>query len=500
MKNLKKIFLFTLAAGLLYSCEDAYKIVQPGEYNYDIAFRTVEDMNLAILEVYDNISNEDMIAFTSVFTDEAAIGNENGGQNLDEYRFQLFATNDYAASFWVSNYAVINSCNRILEKADEVVLDSLSESYENDLSVKTKVIAEARTIRAFSHFQLLNYFSPDMKNDASLGVIIADHVPPLPANTEQLPRSTTGEVFDFINADLDFAQRPENLAAIAGNGPILITPRFINGLRARIAAYRGRYPEALTYADATLAGTGSTLVNTLNAYRSLWADGPLTELIFALERPSGKTQIGANWFFNTATLTGGPFHDMGRNLYAEIKSRPANDLRNVFIGSTSRISPNFQNVFDYKNEDVIVINKYPGASAALPLNNRIKLMRNVEMYFIKAEAQTALGDLAGARTTLQTVRTRRLSSTLPDTLTEQEMWKAILDERRIELCFEGHRYIDLKRLGTLAGVSGVDRYVRDCEPYSACELLVTDHRFTLPIPIEEINGNRVIRSQQNPGY
>jgi len=499
MKNLKKIFLFTLAAGLLYSCEDAYKIVQPGEYNYDIAFRTVEDMNLAILEVYDNVSTEDIIAFTSVFTDEAAIGNENGGQNLDEYRFQLFATNDYAASFWVNNYAVINSCNRIIEKADDVVLDSLSETYENDLSVKTKVLTEARVLRAFSHFQLLNYFSTDMKNDAALGVIIADHVPPLPANTEQLPRSTTGEVFDFINADLDFAQRAENLSAISGNGPILITPRFINGLRARIGAYRGRYTEALTYADAALAGTGSTLVNTTANYRNIWADGNLTELIFALERPSGKGQIVANWFFNNATLGGGPFHDMGRNLYAEIKSRPASDLRNVFIGASSRISPNFQNVFDYRNEDVIIINKYPGIGN-LPLNNRIKLMRYVEMYFIKAEAQTAAGDLAGARTTLQTVRTRRLSSPLPATLTAQEMWKAILDERRIELCFEGHRYIDLKRLGTLAGVSGVDRYERDCAPYNACELLVTDHRFTLPIPIEEINGNRVIRGQQNPGY
>ena len=499
MKNLKKIFLFTLAAGLLYSCEDAYKIVQPGENTYEKAFRTAEDLNLAMIEVYDNVSNEDIIAFTSVFTDEAAIGNENGGQNREEYRFQLFATNGYAGDIWLSNYSVINSCNRILENVDNVVLDSLSPSYQDDLSLKTKVITEARVLRAFSHFQLLTYYSTDLKNDAALGVIIGDHVPTL---SEQLPRSTNGEVFNFINADLDFAQLTENASSIAANGPILVTPRFVNALRARIAAYRGRYPEALTYAEAALPGstaTGAGLVNSLTAYRGIWSDTGTAEIIFGLERPNGKTQIGANWFFNTPSLSGGPFHDMGRNLYAEIKSRPATDVRNVFIGSTSRISPNFENVFNYLNDDVIIINKYPGVPA-LPLNNRIKLMRHVEMYFIKAEAQTAAGDLAGARATLQTVRTRRLSSPLPATLTTQEMWKAILDERRIELCFEGHRYIDLKRLGTLAGVSGVDRYVRDCAPYNACELSISDYRFTLPIPVRELNGNRVIRSQQNPGY
>lgn len=501
MKNLKKIFLFTLAAGLLYSCEDAYNIVQPGEYNYDIAFRTVQDMSLALTEVYDNVSTEDIIAFTSVITDETAIANENGGQNLDEYRFQLLATNDYASSFWVNNYAVANYCNRILENADNVVLDSLSSTYADDLSEKNRVITETRVLRAFSHFQLLTFFSTDLKDDSALGVIIADHVPPLPAGTEQLPRSTNGEVFDFINADLDFAQRPENLATIASSGPVLVNARFISGLRARIAAYRGRYTEARTYAEAALPGQTSSsagLATAASYFNSIWRDQLTTELLLGLERPSGKTGIAGNWFFNGASLSGGPFLDMGRNLYAKITESP-NDVRRSFIGESSLISPNFANVFDYRNEDVIIINKYPGMPN-LPLNNRVKVMRTVEMYFIKAEAQAAAGDLAGARATIQVVRARRNAIALPATLTAQETWKAILDERRIELCFEGHRYIDLKRLGALAGVSSVDRYTRDCTPYSACELSITDHRFTLPIPIEELNGNRVIRSQQNPGY
>ncbi|KGO94351.1 RagB/SusD family nutrient uptake outer membrane protein [Flavobacterium subsaxonicum] len=501
MKNLKKIFILTLAAGALYSCNDAYEIIQPGELNYDNAFENVSDLNLALNEVYDNVIAEDIIAFTSVVTDETAIADQNGGQNLDEYRFQIFATNDYASDFWLDNYTTIMYANRILEKADGVELDSTdATTLQDDIDERLRIVSEARALRAYSHFQLLSYFSTDLKNDSALGVILMDHVS---TKEEQLPRSTNGEVFNFINEDLDFAQ--ENASLLVGNGPSQITPRAINALRARISAYRGLYEEAKAY--AVLAITGSTgLATTEAAYKQIWSDVSLTEVIWGLERPSGKTGIVSNWFFNSATYAGGPFLDMGRNLYAEL-TEDSNDYRGrtgVFIGATSIIAEDYATVFDYKNSDVLIIAKYPGVSGLL-LNNRVKAIRLPEMYYIKAEAEVAAGDLVAARNTLQEIKTARAivkanAVQIPAFENATQAWKAILDERRIELCYEGHRYIDLKRLGTLAGVNGVQRYERDCTPYSACELLVTDYRFTLPIPVEELNGNRVIREQQNPGY
>ncbi|MDP2161003.1 MAG: RagB/SusD family nutrient uptake outer membrane protein, partial [Flavobacterium sp.] len=76
----------------------------------------------------------------------------------------------------------------------------------------------------------------------------------------------------------------------------------------------------------------------------------------------------------------------------------------------------------------------------------------------------------------------------------------ILLERRKELAFEGHRYIDLKRLGTDAGVTETDRFIQDSENASATNpynISVTDYRFTLPIPQGEINVNPLV---QNPNY
>ena len=504
MKSLKKIFLFTLAAGMLFSCEDAYNIKQYGEYGEDIAILTIEDMGLALSGVYNTVGTEDIISFTSVFTDETAIGIDNGGQNQADYRFQLFATNGFASAIWLQNYRTINYANRLIKGAENVVIDPASETAADDTAEKNRILAEARVLRAFSHFQLMTYFSTDLKNDGALGVILLDHVPPTLPNVEELPRSTNAELFTFINEDLDYAT--ENLPI--GNSNVFVTPNFIKGLRARIALYRGLYAEALTRSSefATAAGGNGGLA-TATQYASIFVPAggtqSLTEVMFALERPNGKRGIVSEWYFNAANRSGGPFMEVSRSLYDVLRATPGDVRTNLIVLPSSDIAADYETVFDYRNEDVLLLGKYPG-NGALPLNNRINVMRVSEMYFIKAEAQIATGDLEGARTTINFLRARRItpaaSSILPAFADATAAWKAVLDERRKELAFEGHRYIDLKRLGTLAGVPGVQRYVRDCEPYGACELLVTDHRFTLPIPLDEINGNSVIRAQQNPGY
>jgi hypothetical protein len=503
MKNFKKIFLLTLIAGLVFSCDDAYDIIQKGEFQENIAFENLTDMSLALTEIYDNVYNEDEIAFTSIFTDETAIGDQNGGQNLTEYRHQIFATNEFASGIWLQNYALINYINRLIKGSESVILDETSDTYIDDLEEKNRILAEARVLRAFATLQLLTYYSTDLKNDSALGVIILDHVPTTLPNLEELPRSTNLECFNFINADLDYAD--ENLT-FAASVPF-VTRKLVTAIRARMAAYRGHYTEAGQFAQAvidasnTAPNAGTQGLVTAAVYPEIWADGnAAAEQIFSLERPSGKSGIVSNWFFNGATLDGGAFLDMSRTLYAALTQYPGDVRADAFIGTTSLIASNYATVFDYKAADVIVIGKYPGNEADnLPLNNRIKLVRTVEMHFIKAEAQVAAGDIAGAQTTINFIRTKRGAPSVAFTTT-QAAWKGILDERRIELCFEGHRYIDLKRLGADAGVTGIDRYVRDCEPYSACELLITDHRFTLPIPNDELNGNSVIRAQQNPGY
>ncbi|PZQ82334.1 MAG: RagB/SusD family nutrient uptake outer membrane protein, partial [Flavobacterium johnsoniae] len=90
------------------------------------------------------------------------------------------------------------------------------------------------------------------------------------------------------------------------------------------------------------------------------------------------------------------------------------------------------------------------------------------------------------------------SNPLPTYPNLNEALTDILLERRKELAFEGHRYLDIKRIGNEINV-GINRLADDAFTFSApTSLPASDYRFTLPIPRSEISANPTI--VQNPNY
>ena len=193
---------------------------------------------------------------------------------------------------------------------------------------------------------------------------------------------------------------------------------------------------------------------------------------------------------------------MGRNLFNILDGTTGDIRRYAYIDPTSTINTNYQTAYnnnDYTT-DQIIIDKYPGKGSASTKND-VKMFRLSEMYFILAECAVNDNDLVSARNYIHQVRQARNysgSATTPVYASQQEAWADILKERRVELAFEGHRYIDLKRLAAKAGVT-MDRNRTDDRPGIAVTNLPNgDYRYTLPIPLAEIAGNPNI--QQNPGY
>ena len=75
------------------------------------------------------------------------------------------------------------------------------------------------------------------------------------------------------------------------------------------------------------------------------------------------------------------------------------------------------------------------------------LLRIPEVYLNKAEAQAMLGQDNNAKETLQQLRAKRFKTTdlTPILDTGASLVDFVRDERRRELCFEGHRWFDLRR-------------------------------------------------------
>jgi starch-binding outer membrane protein, SusD/RagB family len=508
---MKKInFLVFLMVLFLLSCEDATNILQDGEVNDAETFTSTAQMKLYLSEAYDKLSaggNANEIALTSILTDEVGIGDR--GTPTDLYRFNVAINNDYSSQIWLDNYTTINYCNRIIRGAALVTpVDSADELVYKD------ILAQARALRAYCHFQLLTYFSTDLKNDNALGVILMDRVP---LTNEALPRNTNGQVFALIVSDLIYAETNLQPLPPGTSKPwTFVSKNMVNALRARMYAYRGDYAQAEGFADTVINNSGIVLAdgtvaagfyNTIsaNAYKRMFQDLSQGEIIWSIGRNGGKQAMVTIYNVN-GSFFGSALFDMNRNLFNILENGGGMntwDIRRfVNIDPTATIDPSYTSSTTYNSSDVLVIDKYPGIAGA-PLVNDIKAFRLSEMLLIKAEARAANADWNGVAAILKSIRDKRnfraTPRPMPSYANPQEAWADILLERRVELCFEGHRWIDLKRLGVNANVT-IDRYIRDCSAYllSTCSIPTTDYRFTLPIPLNELSANPTI--QQNPGY
>ncbi len=540
----KRIIILSFFA-ILFSCTDATDITQKGELNDARLFTNVANMQLFLNETYDRLGTETQLWAASKLTDEVAMGSAQVVS--DTQRFFMLTTNGDAANIWNTQYNLINYCNRTIRGG------SFFTPPAADLPAYNSILAQARALRAFAHFQLMTYFSTDLSNDAALGVMLVNFVPSI---EQDLPRATNGALFAMIESDLLFAEA--NLIAPSGiNAYKYVNINMINAFRARMYLYRKDFIKAETFANLVInarplststftlpanypvtsnvlppvgAGTGSTTVNaspttaagqavqralyTIDQwtstgapeYRRMWVDAVQGEVLFAIDRQNSRTNFSSTYNTNGSYLTGAPLYDMGRNLF-DLYTQPlgggAQDFRRwSFVDRSATISTTPATAS--RQDEVIVIDKYPGKAGAHNAND-IKVFRASEIYFIKAECLARKSDFTGAADLIRQVRQARnyiIGAVVPTPVytSIQQALADILTERRKELAYEGHRYIDLKRLGADAGVTGTDRTTADAENSSAtspANILLGDYRFTLPIPQDEININPL---PQNAGY
>lgn len=554
---MKKGILFLSLFAMLFSCNDATDIIQKGELNDARLFTNVANLQLFMNETYDRLNLETDIMISSKLSDEVAIAS---GLTVDDtQRFFVTSTNSEADAIWSSHYQLINYCNRIIRGAS-----FFTPTTPADIAQYNSIVAQARALRAFAHFELMVYFSKDLSDNNALGVMLVDRVPTI---SEDFPRSTNGALYTFIEGDLAYAEA--NLGTpFAGATPVTaanaykyVSLNMINALRARMYLYRKDYPQALTYANAVInarplsqstfaltgataafpltsdvippvgAAAGSTTINSAPSatnplqavqralhsidqwtsaaapeYRKIWVDATQGEVLWAVDRQNGRTNFSSRYNTNGSYLTGGPLYDMGRNLfnlYTQPLGGGAQDFRRwSFVDRSATISATPATATRVTEQ--IVIDKYPGKAGSHTAND-LKVFRASEIYFIKAECLVRSNDLPGAANLIQQVRQARnyiVGATVPTPVyaNATAAFADILTERRKELAFEGHRYIDLKRLGADAGATGTDRDVTDganSNATSPLNILLGDYRFTLPIPQGERNINNI---PQNDGY
>jgi hypothetical protein len=471
------------------ACEDEFIGRQP-VYSIDSEnyFNSEDDYNNALIAAYDMLQSTYVnVMLGEIASDNTLCGGESatdviGFQQVDDMTHT--PVNDNLQDIWNWMFAGVNRASYILEFQDKT-----------DFPGKEQILAEARFLRAYYHFELVKWFGPiPLKGDARFEV----------GDETSIPRAPVSEVYATIEADLLYAV--ENLAEVAPQVG-RVDRGAAQALLGKAYLYQDKFVEAAEVLEQVINNGKYTLVDDYEQIFEMQGEnGP--ESVFevqysdaegagfgCLQCSEGNIAVGFNGIRNYA----GPVFDGGFSFNV-----PVQDAYDAFEVGDSRRDVSLLDIEAWAEETGASYGigyehtgyynrKYiarKGDSNIGDQNltnpNNYRAIRYSDVLLMAAEALNRGGiDDERARTYLNEVRRRAFGDLDHDIGASGEaLTDFILRERRLELVGEGHRFFDLVRTGRAA---------------DAIPGFQAGKHELFPIPFEEIqfsNGNW----QQNPNY
>jgi hypothetical protein len=372
------------------------------------------------------------------------------------------------SEMWRIHFDAIMGANAVVDKVPGIQDPSFTATD------RKMYVAEAKFMRAALYFQLLNLFSQpyQVAQGTSPGIPLVtasfDGTITFPA------RGTVNDVHAQIEKDL-----LEALPDLSNtfSDPMLARGRATKGaanaLLSRLYLYREQWDKAAQFAKAVLDAPYYKLAGDYAFY-----DGNTTEDVFSIQNTDTDNPGSASWagFYRPVSVGGRGECPYSPELIQAF-SAEANDKR--FAMSDEGSAAN--------RETRMFTLKFPNVS-----NNKdnAPLIRVTEMYLNRAEALASEGGVNQESIDLMNALRRRAGLAEWDMTTfstPEALIAAILNERRKELCFEGHRRMDVLRRGQSLRAN-------DPEKKAGADKVI------LPIPQREIDLSPALKGHQNPGY
>ncbi len=368
-------------------------------------------------------------------------------------------------------YNVISGVNIILRDIDG--LNAVEPERANTIK------AQALTIRAMAHFDLMRYFAPTFdRNSNELGIA---YVKTYDA-TGKPARNTVKECFDNIFSDINDAITAFNAGTSAGDDSKLSLNAALS-LKSRVSLYSGQWADVVSTSTPVI---DEVPLADMADFDGIWKDENEEEVIWKVK-------------FQSVT-DGTPYENVffargNKSLY-----RPTLAIDALYDLSDIRYDSYIATVGNYNgiaHDPRLAVIKHAGKSSTSTEGGGFvdwKVFRVAELYLNRAEANYELGNEVAALDDLNAIRTARIIGFVPGTETGAALLNAIKEERRRELAFEGHRFFDLKRWDK----TEIDRCGEADTPSSICNLPHVSRAWAWPIPESEVNANP--NMLQNPGY
>ncbi|MFD2246271.1 RagB/SusD family nutrient uptake outer membrane protein [Pontibacter ruber] len=404
-----------LALGLLLStsaCE-VLDVEPQASLPADSAYNTRTGVEAGLIGAYSALQSANYMGLRYfVFADLATANVAHTGTFPSFAQIEqnsILADNVEISNMWNAIYDGVNRVNTLIS-----VIPNISDPAFNN----NAALGEARFLRAYHYFNLINYFGGSGTGYGENGVGVPLKLTPTltAADAEPLARASEAEVIAQVYQDLDFAI--ENLN---GGNKGRASKAAALALKSRVALYQKDYQLAADLAKQVIElGKYSLAAN----YGDIYALKNTSEAIWELQfDPVNSNSIAFFWF---------PTSLGGRN-----EVSPDASLAGAHEATDKRLPVNVNGSYTQK------YTKIAGG------DDNVLLIRYAEVLLNRAEALARLGGAANELEALDLVnRVRARAGLTPLVATGQDLINAILKERRIELAHEGHYWFDLRRTNT----------------------------------------------------
>lgn len=396
--------------------------------------------------------------------------------NLDN--LNPFPADGVISSLWGDYYRGIQKCNLVLDNVPGIQMNQ---------STKDRLLGEAYFLRAFYYYNLAIRWGgvPLVKT-----TINADKTP---------SRATIEETWTFMEQDLTNAiGKLPNRSELSAENVGRADKGAAKSLLGIVYLFQKKWQNSFdTFQQVINSGEYSLQPNFSDLFKPEFDNG--VEVVFETQFKGGTFDYGDGFNFWVRPRNGSTIFGLGFNL-------PTQSLVDEFEPGDPRLKYTVIRQGDTISDEV---KDYPFQSAwapetgmncgkyvvGIPVGNLAekheqnhKNIRYAEVLLGYAEAAFQIGNKTEAVAKINMVRARARganSGVLPNVTTADDIFSAIIHERRVELALEGKRYFDLVRWGLAAQKLGTKGYK-------------SIRNGLYPIPQSELDVNSNLK--QNPGY
>jgi hypothetical protein len=499
---MKKLFPYILpglaAMAILPACNKDW--LSPANENIlvatDSTFLKPENATNFVNMIYNQLTAWNSASFSwmgmsSIATDDADKGSSAGDNGTDKNLMDALTYTPTAASInevWTGNYQGIKRANEALANVPR---------YKIDEGLKTRLLAEARFLRAYFYFTLVRAYGDLPIVDTALD---ANN----PADFEKANiRRPKADVYTFIESDLNVAlavlpTKQQYGAANIGRA----SKGAAAALLAKVSMYQQKWDAVLALTNDIIAGKYGTYglePDFTKIWREVGENG--MESLFEVQGKGTVNLAGVQQYSQVQAMRGASFSGVTNAYTGWGFNTPSADLDAAFEPNDVRKNATIIHIGDVLWDGVKLVsasNERYNMKAYVSktketysndnnTNKNIRILRMGEIYLMNAEAANEKNTTGQAKNSLDAVRNR--AGLVNTTATTQaDLRQAIWKERRVELAMEHDRFFDLVRQGRAGTVMRAHG-----------KAFVDGKHEVFPIPQTQIDNSDNIM-KQNPNY